>query len=127
MFDSLFDAAVTAMDEVITRVMASPYVLELAAGGELLVSAILETGTEEPTRPGIGKARTLRAVSEHGVLVILGQRLNRDQVLGAKIQTELGPRWVTDVEYPDATTTELALALAGDAALPAGNGVRFVR
>lgn len=124
---SAFDAAVAAMDEAITKVMASPYVLGLKNGTELTIKAILENKTEESTRPGLGKPRAVRAVSEQTVLTVLGQRLDRELVLGARVVTELGQRWISDVIYADETTTELVLALSGDAQLPAGNGVRFVR
>ena len=45
--------------------------------------------------------------------------------MGAEVETPLGPRWVVDLDYTDATTTVLMLGLAGDANLPAGTGTRF--
>ncbi|MBU3825205.1 MAG: hypothetical protein H9917_10340 [Candidatus Oceanisphaera merdipullorum] len=126
MAGAAFDNAVAAMDEAITKVMASPYVLVLKIGGELAIKAILEHETGESTQPGLGKARAIRATTEQAMLTVLGQRLARDQVLGAQVETALGTRWVSEVFYPDETTTELQLGLAGDAVLPSGNGVRFV-
>jgi len=119
----LFDA-----DQAINAVMANGYQLALKNGGQLAIDAIWDSSLQEAKTPtGTSNPRGVRAASEQGVLTVLQNRLRREDVLGAAVDTPLGRRWVVDLDYPDATTTVLMLGLAGDAVLPGGTGERFTK
>ncbi|MCK0187866.1 hypothetical protein MWU31_21830 [Aeromonas hydrophila] len=106
--------------------MANPYSLLLKSGASLEIAAIWDTSQQEAKVPtGSSNPRGVRVASEQGVLTVLQNRLRREDVMGAEVETPLGRRWVVDLDYTDATTTVLMLGLAGDANLPAGSGPRF--
>jgi len=115
----LFDA-----DRAINAAMANHYQLALKSGGQLEIEAIWDSSLQEAKTPN---PRGVRAASEQGVLTVLQNRLRREDVMGAAVDTPLGTRWVVDLDYPDATTTVLMLGLAGDAVLPVGTGERFTK
>ena len=119
----LFDA-----DRAINAAMANHYQLALKSGGQLEIEAIWDSSLQEAkTATGTNNPRGVRAASEQGVLTVLQNRLRREDVMGAAVDTPLGTRWVVDLDYPDATTTVLMLGLAGDAVLPVGTGERFTK
>jgi hypothetical protein len=90
------------------------------------IAAIWDSSLQEAKVPaGSTNPRGVRVASEKGVLTVLQNRLRREDVMGAEVETPLGTRWVVDLDYTDATTTVLMLGLAGDANLPAGTGTRF--
>lgn len=113
-------------DMATNAVMASQYSLLLKGGDRLEIAAIWDSSLQEAKVPtGSSNPRGVRLTSEQGVLTVLQNRLRRDDVMGAEVETPLGTRWVVDLDYTDATTTVLMLGLAGDANLPAGSGPRF--
>lgn len=113
-------------DMAINVVMASQYSLLLNGGDRLEIAAIWDSSLQEAKVPtGSSHPRGVRVASEQGVLTVLQNRLRREDVVGAEVETPLGTRWVVDLDYTDATTTVLMLGLAGDAKLPAGTGTRF--
>lgn len=121
-----FSDLVANADMAINAVMARQYSLLLKSGAPLEISAIWDTSLQEAKVPtGTNNPRGVRVASEQGVLTVLQTRLRREDVMGAEVETPLGPRWVVDLDYSDATTTVLMLGLAGDATLPAGTGTRF--
>lgn len=123
---SRFDRMTVRLDARINRAMASPYSLLLKGGDRLEIAAIWDSSLQEAKVPtGSSNPRGVRVASEQGVLTVLQNRLRREDVMGAEVETPLGPRWVVDLDYTDATTTVLMLGLAGDANLPAGTGTRF--
>lgn len=123
-----FSSFVADADAAINSVMSRPYVLLLKDGNELQVDAIWDTSLQEAkTSASTTNPRSARAVSDRGVLTVLQNRINRERVLGAELETPLGTRWVVDVDYLDETTTVLLLGFAGDANLPSSAGVRFVK
>ncbi|WP_429169475.1 hypothetical protein [Aeromonas hydrophila] len=110
----------------INAVMASQYSLLLKGGDRLEIAATWDSSLQEAKVPtGSSNPRGVRVASEQGVLTVLQNRLRREDVMGAEVETPLGRRWVVDLDYTDATTTVLMLGLAGDANLPAGSGPRF--
>lgn len=125
--DSFSDLVADA-DMAINAVMARQYSLLLKSGATLEISAIWDASLQEAKVPtGTNNPRGVRVASEQGVLTVLQNRLRREDVMGAEVETPLGPRWVVDLDYTDATTTVLMLGLAGDAVLPAGTGERFTK
>ena len=123
---SRFDRMTVRLDARINRAMASPYSLLLKGGDRLEIAAIWDSSLQEAKVPtGSSHPRGVRVASEQGVLTVLQNRLRREDVMGAEVETPLGTRWVVDLDYTDATTTVLMLGLAGDANLPAGTGTRF--
>jgi hypothetical protein len=113
-------------DMAINAEMATPYSLLLKSDDRLEIAAIWDTSLQEAKAAGSGSnPRGARVASEHGVLTVLQNRLRREDMMGAAVETPLGTRWVVDLDYTDATTTVLMLGLAGDATLPAGSGPRF--
>lgn len=113
-------------DMAINAEMANQYSLQLKNGNLLDIAAIWDSSLQEAKVPaGSTNPRGVRVVSEKGVLTVLQNRLRREDVMGAEVETPLGTRWVVDLDYTDATTTVLMLGLAGDANLPAGTGTRF--
>lgn len=123
-----FSDLVADADMAINAVMARQYSLLLKSGATLEISAIWDASLQEAKVPtGTNNPRGVRVASEQGVLTVLQNRLRREDVMGAEVETPLGPRWVVDLDYTDATTTVLMLGLAGDANLPAGTGPRFTK
>ncbi len=123
---SRFDRLTVRLDARVNRAMASPYSLLLKGGDQLEIAAIWDSSLQEAKVPtGSSNPRGVRVASEQGVLTVLQNRLRREDVMGAEVETPLGTRWVVDLDYTDATTTVLMLGLAGDANLPAGTGTRF--
>lgn len=123
---SRFDRLTVRLDARVSRSMAKPYSLLLKSGARMEIAAIWDTSLQEAKVPaGSSNPRGVRVASEHGVLTVLQNRLRREDVMGAEVETPLGTRWVVDLDYTDATTTVLMLGLAGDASLPAGTGTRF--
>lgn len=123
---SRFDRLTVRLDARVNRAMASHYTLLLKSGSSMEIAAILDTSLQEAKVPtGSSNPRGVRVASEQGVLTVLQNRLRREDVMGAEVETPLGTRWVVDLDYTDATTTVLMLGLAGDANLPAGTGPRF--
>ncbi len=123
---SRFDRLTVRLDARVNRAMASPYTLLLKSGASMEIAAIWDTSQQEAKVPtGSSNPRGVRVASEQGVLTVLQNRLRREDVMGAEVETPLGTRWVVDLDYTDATTTVLMLGLAGDANLPAGSGPRF--
>lgn len=121
-----FSDLVANADMAINAVMARQYSLLLKSGATLEISAIWDASLQEAKVPtGTNNPRGVRVASEQGVLTVLQNRLRREDVMGAEVNTPLGPRWVVDLDYTDATTTVLMLGLAGDSNLPAGTGPRF--
>lgn len=125
---SRFERALARGDARLNGALSSPYQLALKSGGQLEIEAIWDSSLQEAKTPtGTNNPRGVRAASEQGVLTVLQNRLRREDVMGAAVDTPLGTRWVVDLDYPDATTTVLMLGLAGDAVLPAGTGERFTK
>lgn len=123
---SRFDRLTVRLDARVNLAMASPYSLLLKGGDRLDIAAIWDSSLQEAKVPaGSSNPRGVRVASEQGVLTVLQNRLRREDVMGAEVETPLGTRWVVDLDYTDATTTVLMLGLAGDANLPAGTGTRF--
>lgn len=123
-----FSALLVDADQAINRVMANGYQLTLKNGDQLVIDAIWDSSQQEAKTPaGTSNPRGVRAASEQGVLTVLQNRLRREDVMGAAVDTPLGRRWVVDLDYSDATTTVLMLGLAGDAMLPVGTGERFTK
>ncbi len=123
---SRFDRLTVRLDARVNLAHASPYSLMLKSGVSMEVTAIWDTSLQEAKVPtGSSNPRGVRVASEQGVLTVLQNRLRREDVMGAEVETPLGTRWVVDLDYTDATTTVLMLGLAGDANLPAGTGTRF--
>lgn len=121
-----FSELVELADEAINATMANPYSLLLKSGASMEIAAIWDSSLQEAKVPtGSSNPRGVRVASEQGVLTVLQNRLRREDVMGAEVETPLGRRWVVDLDYTDATTTVLMLGLAGDANLPAGSGPRF--
>ncbi|MFQ2620504.1 hypothetical protein ACK3Y2_17140 [Aeromonas caviae] len=121
-----FSALLSDADQAINEVMGSLYQLTLKTGGQLEIVAIWDTSLQEAKVPtGTNNPRGVRVASEQGVLTVLQNRLRREDVMGAEVETPLGTRWVVDLDNSDATTTVLMLGVAGDANLPAGTGPRF--
>lgn len=121
-----FSDLLVAADMAINAEMANQYSLLLKSGARMEIAAIWDTSRQEAKVPtGSSNPRGVRVASEHGVLTVLQNRLRREDVMGAEVETPLGTRWVVDLDYTDATTTVLMLGLAGDANLPAGTGTRF--
>lgn len=115
-------------DQAINEVMASRYQLALKTGGQLEIDAIWDSSLQEAKTPtGTSNPRGVRAASDQGVLTVLQNRLSREDVLGAAVDTPIGRRWIVDLDYSDASTTVLMLGLAGDAVLPTGTGERFMK
>ncbi|EKS7795098.1 hypothetical protein JGK43_003460 [Edwardsiella piscicida] len=125
---SRFDLAINRLDTRINTAMSCRYDLVLKSGSILTVDAIWDSTQQEAKSGAVSNhPRFLRAVSEHGVLTVLQQRLVRDDVMGAAVETPHGPRWVVDLDYPDATATVLLLGISGDTPLPTTPGVRFTK
>ena len=123
---SRFDRLTVRLDARVNRAMASPYSLLLKSGASMEIAAIWDSSLQEAKVPtGSSNPRGVRVASEQGVLTVLQNRLRREDVMGAEVETPLGRRWVVDLDYTDATTTVLMLGLAGAANLPAGTGTRF--
>lgn len=123
---SRFDRLTVRLDARVNRAMASPYSLLLKSGASMEIAAIWDSSLQEAKVPtGSSNPRGVRVASEQGVLTVLQNRLRREDVMGAEVETPLGTRWVVDLDYTDATTTVLMLGLAGAANLPAGTGTRF--
>lgn len=123
---SRFDRLTVRLDARVNRAMASPYSLLLKSGASMEIAAIWDSSLQEAKVPtGSSNPRGVRVASEQGVLTVLQNRLRREDVMGAEVETPLGTRWVVDLDYTDATTTVLMLGWAGDANLPVGSGPRF--
>ena len=125
---SRFERALVRGDARINGALSTPYLLTLKGGSQMAITAIWDSSLQEAKTPtGTSNPRGVRAASEQGVLTVLQNRLRREDVMGAAVDTPLGIRWVVDLDYPDATTTVLMLGLAGDAVLPVGTGERFTK
>lgn len=123
-----FSALLADADMAINAVMANQYSLLLKGGDQLEIVAIWDTSLQETKVPaGTSNPRGVRAASEQGVLTVLQNRLRREDVMGAAVDTPIGRRWIVDLDYSDATTTVLMLGLAGDSVLPTGTGERFTK
>lgn len=123
-----FSALLSDADQAINEVMGSLYQLTLKTGGQLEIVAIWDTSLQEAKVPtGTNNPRGVRVASEQGVLTVLQNRLRREDVMGAAVDTPIGRRWIVDLDYSDATTTVLMLGLAGDSVLPTGTGERFTK
>ncbi|MGL5370794.1 MAG: hypothetical protein ACRDBF_07185 [Plesiomonas shigelloides] len=126
--DALFDDAMKMADEAIMDNMSVPFILELRDGCSLTINGIYDTQLSVATGSGSSNApRPFDAMFEHGLLTVLGVRLERRLVFGAAVDTAQGRRVIADINYPDATSTVLVLGLPDGDKLPAGNGVRFIR
>lgn len=120
-----FSDLVELADDAINATMARPFELVLTSGAILPLQAIFETQQQEARTPtGQSNIRAVRAVSETGLLTVLGQRLSRSDVMGAKVATPLGPRIVADVDYQDEYSTLLILGQDGQH-IPAAPGGLF--
>lgn len=123
MSDDLFSELVELADEAINATMARQFELVLKSGAILPLQAIFDTQQQEARSPtGQSNTRAVRAVCESGSLTVLGLRLTRSDVLGAKVATPLGQRLVADVDYPDEYSTLLILGQDGQhiPAVPGG-------
>lgn len=111
---SRFDRLTVRLDARVNAAMAKDYQLVLKSGSILPLQAIFDTQQQEARSPtGQSNPRAVRAVCEAGTLTVLGHRLNRSDVMGAKVTTPLGPRIVADVDYPDEYSTQLILGQDG--------------
>ncbi|GDX06643.1 hypothetical protein [Buttiauxella sp. A111] len=127
-FDSLFDTAMRDADAHIMDRMSSPFILQLRGGGEMAIHAIYDTELAFASgKPDSQAPRPVNASCEHGVLTVLNQRLDREIIAGANVQTPQGKKVVGAVFYQDRTTTIIILTVPGGAKLPEGAGVRFTR
>lgn len=123
-----FSAYLATADDAINSAMANVYVLHLPTGRDLDITAIWDSSQQEAKgSAGANNPRQVRAVSDYGALTVLQNRLSRDLVVGAVVDTPLGQRRVIDLDYLDETTTVLQLGLSGSADLPAAPGVRFTK
>jgi len=125
-FDSLFDKAMRDADAHIMDRMSSPFTLQLRGGGEMTINAIYDTALEFAS--GKVNSQTPRPVNvsfEHGVLSVLNQRIDREFIAGARVNTPQGMKVVGPVHYQDRTTTIIELTVPGGVKLPGGRGVRF--
>ena len=120
-----FSELVELADEAINATMSRQFDLTLKSGSILPLQAIFDTQQQEARSPtGQSNTRAVRAVCEAGTLTVLGHRLNRSDVMGAKVTTPIGPRIVADVDYPDEYSTQLLLGQDGQH-IPAAPGGLF--
>ena len=127
-FDSLFDDAMRDADAAIMARMSSSFTLQLKGGGELPLRAIYDTELSlSPGKANNATPRVIDASFEHGALTVLGQRIDRELVSGAIVQTPQGEKVVGSVFYQDRTTTVMVLTVPGGTQLPAGNSNRWMK
>lgn len=105
-FDSTFDDAMLSADKVIEGVFASNFTLLLVDNSGLELNAIFDSELEYKTSKNAPPF-----MCEQGALTVLNQRIDKEKVKGAKVETKLGSRVVVDVFYPDATTSVLQLSV----------------
>lgn len=120
---SRFDRLTVRLDARVNAALARDYQLVLKSGSILPLQAIFDTQQQEARSPAAqSNTRSVRAVCEVGSLTVLGHRLSRSDVMGAKVATPLGPRLVADVDYPDEYSTLLILGQDGQhiPAVPGG-------
>ncbi|HFF9407532.1 TPA: hypothetical protein ACGFB9_001066 [Escherichia coli] len=126
--DSWFDAAMRQADTAIMQHMGGKFECCLVSGETVHIAAIYDTRLSSvPGSQGNASPRQLDASYEHGVLTVLGRRCERRRFHGATINTPTGKKVVTDIFYPDRTTTVMVLGVPGGEKLPSGAGARFTR
>jgi hypothetical protein len=108
-FDSLFDEYSAEMNTNLEEVLASEFTLELTNGDSLPIKASFDTSYTPPTRGD----NIPMFLAEEGVLSVYTSRLEKDLVLGAKVNTPMGVQYIANVFYPDKTETTLVLGKAG--------------
>ncbi|KFC09035.1 hypothetical protein GTGU_01227 [Trabulsiella guamensis ATCC 49490] len=127
-FNNVFDSAIASADAAIMECMSSPFGLVLRTGDILNIKAIYDTElASAPGKKDVASPRTIDVSLEHGALTVLGQRIDRNLIAGAVVNTPQGEKAVGGVLYPDATTTLIVLTVKGGDQLPAGGGERFLK
>ncbi|ABU70950.1 hypothetical protein [Vibrio campbellii] len=106
-FDSLFDEAMKCADFAIEGAMASEFRLLLRNGSSLDIKAIFDS----KLMPEESSNTRVAFIAEHGVLTVFNMRIEKQLVSGASVDTPLGTRHVSDVLYPDETTSLLILSM----------------
>ncbi|MCE3221693.1 hypothetical protein G5C64_23160 [Vibrio diabolicus] len=106
-FDSLFDEAMKCADVAIEGAMASEFRLLLKSGSSLDIKAIFDS----KLMPEENSNARVAFIAEHGALTVFNMRIEKQLVTGASVDTPLGTRHVSDVLYPDETTSLLILSM----------------
>lgn len=104
-FDSIFDKALEKADTALTSVMGSDYELTLKDNSTRTLQAIHSVQVIQKSPAGDVVFKDFK----NGVLDVLGERLDKSEFENAKVITELGEKTVSDVVYPDETTSRLIL------------------
>ena len=105
-FDNHFEQELKLADSVIETVFSSQFTLKLMNYESFEVKAIFDSELEYKTSKNAPPF-----MCEQGALTVLNQRIDKEKVKGAKVETKLGSRVVVDVFYPDATTSVLQLSV----------------
>ena len=105
-FDTLFNEAMEVADQAIEDAMTSKFSLLLRDGSSLDIKAIfdikLDISSRAENRPMF--------VAEEGALTVFNRRIEKKLVDGARVQTSIGERHVSDVFYPDFNVSVLVLS-----------------
>lgn len=102
---SNFDQLMAAADAVLSKEFGSDYELHLKNGSTQIFRAIFDTKLITKKN---GTEQILKEV-KHGLLEVLNSRIDKNLVVDAEVTTQLGPRRVIDVIYPDETSSALIL------------------
>jgi hypothetical protein len=105
MSQSLFDTAMIEADEAIMNAFAIEHSFTLSDDSENTLCAIFDTKLVSGI---LGKS--VFKEMKNGVLTVHNARLDKTLYLNAVVTTELGPRSVSEVQYPEEHTTVLILS-----------------
>lgn len=121
MSQSLFDTAMIEADEAIMNAFAIEHSFTLSNDSENTLRAIFDTKLVSGI---LGKS--VFKEMKNGILTVHNARLDEALYLNAVVTTELGPRTVSEVQYPEEHTTVLILsALPKSQASQGSNGDYF--
>jgi len=104
-FESKFDRALKRADKVIENTFGAPYVFSLIDEKKVTYQCIFDTQLLTQNAAGETSLKKMK----YGILKVLNSRIDKSLVVDAEVMTQLGPRRVTDVIYPDETCSALIL------------------
>jgi len=97
-------------------------------GESVLLSCIYDTQLELASgKVSSTDQRMIDASFEHGVFTVLGERVDRELIMGATVLTPQGDKAVGGVIYTDEMATVITLTIPGGDSLPPGEGLRWVK
>lgn len=109
-FQSRFDKAIARADNALTRTFACVYTFELTTSETVSYQCIYDTKLLSQSAEGTPVFKEVK----NGILKVLNQRISKDLIVDATVQTQLGQRRVANVLYPEPTVCVLVLSPLGE-------------